>query len=86
MDNKVYLTRNNKNREADGDDIKRFEKTAIADINRGREVYLIEKYPKKFFQLATRIRIEKVAEIVASLPAISNARLFKVFLTNSIYG
>ncbi len=86
MDNKIYFTRHNKEKEANTDDIRRFEKSAIADICRGKEVFIIEKYPKKFFQLATRIRIEKAVETVASLSATSNARLFKVILTGSIYG
>lgn len=85
MDNKIYFTRFNRGKEANEDEVKRFEKSAISDIGRGKQVYIIEKYPKKFFQLATRIRIEKVAETVASLSAISNARLFKVILTGSIY-
>lgn len=85
MDNKVYFTRFNKEKEANEDEIRRFEKSALSDFGRGKEVYIIEKFPKKFFQLATKIRIEKVAETVASLSAISNTRLFKVISTCSIY-
>ncbi len=81
----MYCTRQNKGVEATEDDIRRFEKSAIANIGQGKEVYLIEKYPKRFFHRATRIRIEKVAEKVASLSKGSNARLFKVFLTGNIY-
>ncbi len=86
MVNTVYFTRHNKEEEANADDIRRFEKSAISDIGRGKIVFIIEKYPKKFFQLATRIRIEKVVEKVASLSALSNSRLFKVILTGDIYG
>lgn len=85
MDNKIYFTRFNKGKEANEDDIKRFEKSAISDLRRGKEVYIIEKFPKKFFQLATKIRIEKVIDPVSSLSAISNSRLFKVISTCSIY-
>ncbi len=80
----IYLTRPNKETEADEDDIKRFEKSAISNFNLGNRVYLIEKFPKKFFQLATKIRIEKASEHFSSLSEQSNSMLFKVFLTNNI--
>lgn len=85
MDNKIYLTRFNKGKEANEDEVKRFEKSALSAFARGKEVYIIEKFPKKFFQLATKIRIEKVVDNVSSLSALSNSRLFKVVLTGSIY-
>lgn len=85
INNKIYFTRPNKDKEASEDDIKQFEKTAIADVNRGKEVYIIEKFPKKFFYMATKIRIEKAEENVASLSALSNSRLFRVFSNNSLY-
>ena len=85
MDNKIYFTRRNKGKEATNENIRHFEKSALSDIQRGKEVFIIEKFPKKFFQLATRIRIEKVVENVPLLSSRANARLFKVFRTGSIY-
>ena len=84
MPNEIYFTRYNKDQEATGDDIRRFEKSAISDMGRGKKVFIIEKFPKKFFQLATKIRIEKVEEKVSSLSVASNSRLFKVIRTGSI--
>lgn len=78
IDNKVYFTRFNKGKEASEDEIQRFEKSALSDFSRGKEVYIIEKFPKKFFSYATRIRLEKVEEPVSTLSAVSNSRLFKV--------
>lgn len=85
MDNKIYFTRVNKEKAANEDEIKRFEKSAISDFSRGKEVYIIEKFPKKFFHLATKIRIEKVVDPVSSLSALSNSRLFRVVSANSMY-
>ena len=85
INNKIYFTRPNKDEEANEDDIKSFEKTAIADVNRGKEVFIIEKFPKKFFYMATKIRIEKVDEPVAALSDLANSRLFKVVSNNSLY-
>lgn len=84
MDNRIYITRMNKDEQANSDDIRRFEKSAISEIGRGKKVFIIEKFPQKFFQLATRVRIEKTVEKVASLSAASNAKLFKVLLTGNI--
>jgi len=85
MGTRVYVTRPNKEKEADQDEIKKFEKSALSYFGRGNQVYIIEKFPKKFFQLATKIRIEKATEPVSSLSALSNSRLFKVILTNKFY-
>lgn len=85
MDNIVYHTRSNKDVAASEDDVKRFEKTALADFARGKKVYLIEAFPKKFFYYATKIRLEKVSEPVASLSELSNSQLFKVVSTHNIY-
>ena len=85
MDNKIYFTRLNKGKPATEDEIKRFEKSALSDLGRRKEVYIIEKFPKKFFYFATKIRLEKVVESVSSLSAVSNSRLFKVVSTHSIY-
>jgi len=86
MSNRIYFTRANKEKEADEGEIKSFEKSALSDFKRGKEVYIIEKFPKKFFHLATKIRIEKVVGNVSSLSPLSNSRLFQVFSANSIYG
>lgn len=83
--NKIYVTRQNKEKEANEEEIKDFEKTAMADFKKGKDVYLIEKFPKKFYYFATKIRIEKVVEPVSSLSAVSNSRLFKVISTDNIY-
>lgn len=85
LSNKIYLTRPNKDIEANEDDVKRFEKFALADFKMGKDVYIIEKFPKKFYYFATKIRIEKVVEPISSLSAVSNSRLFKVISTSSIY-
>jgi len=85
LSNKVYFTRPNKDTEASEDEIKDFEKSAIANFSKGKEVFIIEKFPKKFFYFATKIRIEKVAENVSTLSVVSNSRLFKVFSTYSMY-
>ena len=86
MGNDIYFTRVNKGKEANEDEIRKFEKSALSDFGRGNKVFIIEKFPKKFFQLATRIKIEKVVEPVSSLSVLSNSRLFKVVSANIIYG
>lgn len=78
IDNKIYFTRFNKGKAASEEEIQLFEKSALSDFTRGKEVYIIEKFPKKFFSHATKIRLEKVDEPVSSLSALSNSRLFKV--------
>ena len=85
MDNKIYFTRTNKDQEANEEEIKRFEKSALADFGRGNEVFIIEKLPKKFFHYATKVRIEKVDESDPSLSELSNSMLFQVFSTHSMY-
>lgn len=85
MNNRIYFTRPNKEKEANEDEIKSFEKSALSDFKRGKEVYIIEKFPKKFFHLATKIKIEKVVGRVSSLSPLSNSRLFRVLSANSIY-
>jgi hypothetical protein len=85
MDDTIYFTRLNKEKEASEDEIKSFEKSAISDFSKGKEVYIIEKFPKKFFYFATKIKIEKVVDPVPSLSTLSNSRLFKVVSTGSIY-
>lgn len=85
MDNAVYCTRLHEDKAADQDEIKRFEKTALSNFNRGKKVFLIEQFPKQFWYFATKIRLEKVEQPVATLSAVSNSRLFKVISTNSIY-
>ncbi|MBI4053225.1 MAG: hypothetical protein HY394_04260 [Candidatus Diapherotrites archaeon] len=83
--NRIYLKRPNDEKEASEDDIRQLERSAIAGFNMGKEVYIIEKFPKKFFYFATKIRIEKVADRVASLSAVSNSRLFRVVPSHSVY-
>ena len=85
MDNNIYFTRPNKEKEASESEIKSLEKFRMSYLNRGKEVYIIEKFPKRFFYFATKIKLEKVAEPVSSLSALSNSRLFKVILTNNVY-
>ncbi len=85
MGSRIYITRPNKAKEANQDEIKQFEKTALSYAGRGNQVYLIERFPKKFFQFATKIKIEKVIEPISSLSALSNSRLFKVVLTHNTY-
>lgn len=85
MGNRIYITRPNKEKEANQEEIKQVEKSAISYFNRGNQVYIIEKFPKKFFQLAAKIRIEKVIEPVSSLSKLSNSRLFKISLANNNY-
>lgn len=85
MENAIYFTRPNKDVAASEDDVKRFEKSAIADFGRGKKVFIIEAFPKKFFFYATKIRLEKTTEPVAALSELSNSRLFKVVSTHSIY-
>ncbi|HIH33534.1 MAG TPA: hypothetical protein HA227_04780 [Candidatus Diapherotrites archaeon] len=82
----VYFTRTHKGKEANEDEVREFERSALSDFGRGNKVFIIEKFPKKFFQLATRIKLEKVDEPVSSLSALSNSRLFRVVSANSIYG
>ncbi len=84
-DNKIYFTRYNKELEATEDEIKRFEKSALSDFDRGKQVFIIEKFPKKFFNLATKIKLEKVEEPDSTLSELSNSRLFKVVSAFSIY-
>jgi len=83
--NKIYITRPNKDTEATPEEIQRFEKTTLADFGRGKDVYLIEKFPKRFFIHATKIKLEKVDEPVSTLSDESNSRLFRVLSTYSIY-
>jgi len=85
MFNDIYFTREKKNQEASVEEIQKFERSAIMDFGRGNRVYIIEKFPKKFYQLATRIKLEKVMEPVATLSELSNSRLFKVVSANSLY-
>ena len=85
MGSKVYFTRPNKGKEASEDEIKSFEKSALADFSQGKDVYIIEKFPKRFFHFATKIQIEKVIEPVSSLSAVSNSRLFKVVARHGLY-
>lgn len=83
--NKVYFTRFNEDKIASENEIHSFEKSALSDFTRGKEVYIIEKFPKKFFGYATKIKLEKVEESVSSLSAIANSRLFKVVLRDHHY-
>lgn len=85
MQHQVFFTRPNKDVAASQEDILRFEKSALSDLGRGKEVYIIELFPRRFFSYAVKIRLEKVVEPIASLPALSNQHLFRVFSTNSIY-
>ncbi|MDO8625769.1 MAG: hypothetical protein Q7R47_06815 [Candidatus Diapherotrites archaeon] len=85
MDNKIYVTRENKERVATEDEIKRFEKSALADFAKGKDVYLIEAFPNKFFGYATKIRLERVMIGISTLSDESNSHLFKVVATGSIY-
>jgi len=85
MDNRVFFTRPNKGKEASEEEIRRFEKSALSDFSQGKEVFIIEKFPKRFFHHATKIRLEKVTEPIPSLSALSNSRLFKVVSTYSLY-
>ena len=85
ISNKIYLKRPNDENEANEDDIRQLERSAIAGFNMGKEVYIIEKFPKKIFYFATKIRIEKVVDRVKSLSALSNSRLFKVVPSHSVY-
>jgi hypothetical protein len=86
MDNKVYLTRANKEKVATEDEVKQFEKSAIAQLSKGKDVYLIEAFPNKFFGYATRIRLEKEVVSVSTLTETANTQLFKVVATGNIYG
>ena len=81
----IYFTRENKNKEASAEEIRKFERSAISDFGRGNRVFIIEKFPKKFYQLSTRLKLEKVMEPVSTLSGLSNSRLFKVVSANSIY-
>lgn len=85
MINDIYFTRENKNTEANAEEVQKFERSALLDFGRGNRVFLIEKFPKRFYQLATRIKLEKVNEPVLTLSALSNSRLFKIVTANSIY-
>ncbi len=85
MDNKIYLTRRNEELVATEDDIKLFEKSALFEFAKGNDVYIIEKFPIKFFGHATKIRLQKVSVPVSSLSEESNSRLFKVVSAHSIY-
>ena len=84
MINDVYFTRENKNIEANSEEVLKFERSAVLDFGRGNRVFIIEKFPKKFFQFATRIKLEKVIEPLSTLSPLSNSRLFKVVSANSI--
>ena len=85
MDNKIYFTRANKNIAANEDEIKQFEKSTLSNFSKKKEVYIIERFPKKFYYYATKIRIEKVAKRDSFLSPLSNSRLFQVFPTQSIF-
>ena len=85
MDNKIYFTRPNSTQEATEDEVKRFEKSALADFSRGKEVYIIEQFPRKFFGYATKIRLEKVIEPTIALSPVSNSFLYRVVSTHSMY-
>ena len=85
MMNKVYFTRAKKNEIADEDEIFRFEKSALSDIGRGKDVYIIEQFPKKFFHYAGKIKLEKVTEPDATLSEADNLRLFRVTSRHSMY-
>ncbi|MFH0954811.1 MAG: hypothetical protein V1777_01795 [Candidatus Micrarchaeota archaeon] len=85
MDNKVYFTRTKKDEAADEDEIFRFEKSALSDIGRGKDVYIIEQFPRKFFNYAAKIKLEKVIEPVVTLSELSNSRLFHVTSRHSLY-
>jgi hypothetical protein len=81
----IYFTRENKNKEASAEEVGKFERSAISDFGRGNRVFIIEKFPKKFYQFAALIKLEKAIEPVSTLSALSNSRLFKVVLANRIY-
>lgn len=85
MDNKIYFTRTKKDVVADEDEIFRFEKSALSDIGRGKDVYIIEQFPKKFFNYAAKIKLEKVTEQDITLSELSNSRLFRVTSRHSLY-
>ncbi len=85
MTNKVFFTRPNNEQEASEEEVIRFEKSALADVHRGRDVYIIEQFPRKFFGYATKIRLEKVIQPVATLSELSNSRLYRVVSTHNIY-
>jgi len=85
LDNRVYYTRPNKEKAATEDEIIRFEKFVLADIHRGKQFFIIEEFPIKFFGYATKIRLQKVMEPVGTLSEESNGRLYKVVSTSSIY-
>ncbi|HLD58865.1 MAG TPA: hypothetical protein VI977_04470 [archaeon] len=85
MNDRIYFTRANKEKAATPEEIRVFEKSALADFDKGKEVYIIEKFPKKFFYFATKIKIEKVEEPISTLSAASNSMLFKVVSANSLY-
>jgi len=83
--NKVYLTRPNKEKAASEDEIRQLERSANSYFNMGKEVYIVEKFPKNFFYFATKIRLQKVVDRVKSMPAISNAMLFRIVPSNSMH-
>ena len=83
--NQIVFTRNNKETPANEEEIKQFEKTALSGFGRGKEVFIIEQFPKSFFYFASKIRLEKVAAPVSTLSEQSNSRLFKVLSTHSMF-
>lgn len=85
MDNKIYFTRLNKDKAAGEDEIKRFEKSALSDLGRGKDLYIIEQFPKSFFYFASKVKLEKTVDAVSSLSELSNSRLFRVVTTHSMY-
>lgn len=85
MDNKIYFTRTKKDEPADEEEIHRFEKSALSDIGRGHDVYIIELFPKRFFNYAIKIKLEKVTEIDSSQSEDANSRLFRVTSRHSLY-
>lgn len=85
MDNKIYLTRPNKENAATEDEVKGIEKSALSEFSRKKDVYIVEKFPIRFFQYATKIKIEKVSEPDATLSELANTQLFKITTTNNIF-
>ncbi len=85
MTETVYLSRPNREKEASGDDILQFENSALSLLRRGKDVYTIEAFPKRFFHYVSRIRLEKVDRVLPDLSALENAQLFKVVFSGSMY-
>ena len=85
MGEKIYFTRPNKDQEANAEEVKSFEKSALSNFKRGNEVYIIEKFPRQFFQFSTKIKMEKITDPVPTLSPLSNSRLYRAVSTHSIY-